>query len=212
MELHAFAFNPFQENTYIVADVSGLCFILDPGMVDEEEDEELFSFIDKKGYRPVMIINTHCHLDHILGNRSCAERYGLPLIASRGELPILERAASASLMWGVPYRESPLPAQFIAEGDLLPLGAMQWTVLDVPGHSPGHIALVHHGTGTILSGDVLFKGSIGRTDLPMCDHAQLLRSIGEKMYTLPDHYMVYSGHGPATTIGVEKRINPFVRG
>lgn len=210
MKIHVFTFNPFQENTYIAADASGTCVIIDPGMMDAQEDNILFGFIEQAGYTPKCILNTHCHLDHILGNKACRERYSVPLIASRNELPMLERAPSASLMWGVPYRESPLPDQFVSEGDVVTAGDMEFSVLDVPGHSPGHVAFVHREMERVFSGDVLFLGSVGRTDLPMSDATQLVKSIREKMYALPEGFVILPGHGPETTVGHEKRNNPFV--
>jgi len=212
MQIHVFTFNPFQENTYVAADEAGRCLIIDPGMADVEEDEILFGLIEKQGYLPVMVVNTHCHIDHILGNKSCVERYSVPLVVSQAELPMLERAPSASLMWNIPYRPSPDTNQFIAEGDVLEAGDLRFDVLDVPGHSPGHLALVHRESQVVFSGDVLFRGSVGRTDLPMCDADALFLSIRTKLYTLPDAYVILPGHGPETTVGEEKRTNPFVRG
>jgi hydroxyacylglutathione hydrolase len=212
MKIHVFVFNPFQENTYLVADESGKCLIIDPGMADEAEAHILFDFIEKHNYSPELIVNTHCHLDHILGNQSCVNRFSIPILASEGELAMLDRAPSASLMWGVPYRISPNPDRFIKNGERISIGQLEFVIADVPGHSPGHVALIERNQKAIFSGDVLFRGSIGRSDLPGCDGQLLLQSIRGTLYQFPDDFVVYSGHGPETTIGEEKKHNPFVRG
>lgn len=180
-------------------------------MIDEEEDKVLFHFIESRGYQPICVVNTHCHIDHILGNKSSVERFGVPLYASRGELAMLELAPASSLKWGIPYRLSPDPDRFLQEGDVLEVGGLKLDIVDVPGHSPGHIALISHAHSLVLGGDVLFRGSVGRTDLPMSDAETLFQSIREKLYTLPEHYVVLPGHGPETTIGDEMVGNPFVR-
>jgi hydroxyacylglutathione hydrolase len=211
MRLAQFTFNPFSENAYIVFDASKEAIIIDPGMAEQEENELLFEFISEEGLTPKMVINTHCHLDHILGNAAACEKYNIPLLAHAMEMPMLERASAASLMWNVPYRLSPTPSGFLEEGEVVRFGSTELRVLFVPGHAPGHIALVNDAEKLVLSGDVLFRGSVGRVDLPMCNAADLVKSIQQKMYALPDDYTVYSGHGPETTIGWEKQHNSFVR-
>ncbi len=180
-------------------------------MTDADEDKILFDFIAEMELRPIMVVNTHCHIDHILGNSSVCDQYKISLLAHRLELPMLERAPSASLMWNVPYRLSPLPVQFLDEGDVVSFGNSHFRILFVPGHSPGHIALINDEEKLVISGDVLFRGSVGRVDLPMCNAGDLVKSIQEKIYKLPNDYSVYSGHGPETTIGWEKENNSFVR-
>jgi hydroxyacylglutathione hydrolase len=211
MNLAQFTFNAFAENTYVLFDEAGECWIIDPGMSSPEEDEVLFDFIAEKGLKPTKIINTHCHIDHVLGNASASEKYGIEIWAHPLELPTLERAPAASLMWNIPYRMSPTPQHMLNEGDVLRCGAYQWQVVFVPGHAPGHIALIEHNEGMIMAGDVLFRQSVGRVDLPGSNAADLVRSIQTKLYTLPDHFVVYPGHGPETTIGFEKENNTFVR-
>jgi hydroxyacylglutathione hydrolase len=211
MRLAQFTFNPFSENTYVVFDDTKEAIIIDPGMADSDENELLFEFIEEQGLKPVKIINTHCHLDHILGNAAAVDKYNIPIYCHKSELPMLERAGAASLMWNVPYNLSPNPSGFLEEGDVVSFGQTELEVLFVPGHAPGHIALVCHKERLVLAGDVLFRGSVGRVDLPMCNAADLVRSIQQKMYTLPNDYTVYSGHGPETTIGYEKEHNSFVR-
>jgi hydroxyacylglutathione hydrolase len=212
MKITTFTFNPFAENTYVLEDENGECCIVDPGMVDEIEDSELFQYISSQGLRVKFLLNTHCHIDHILGNASVKSTYGVGLWTSEKELLMLDRGPSASLMWNIPYRLSPQPDRFINEGNTIEFGSTKLDILFVPGHSPGHLAFVHHRDKTIIGGDVLFKGSIGRTDLPGCNLADLISSIRDKFYTLSDDYIVYPGHGEPTTIGDEKLHNPFVRG
>ncbi|MFN0032772.1 MAG: MBL fold metallo-hydrolase [Flavobacteriales bacterium] len=211
MHLTQFTFNPFQENTYIVYDDTQEAIIIDPGMMDEDEDAQLFEYIAEKNLKPAMVVNTHCHLDHILGNASACARFSIPLLAHRLELPMLDRASSASLMWNVPYRLSPAPSRFLDEGDEVTFGHTRFRLLLVPGHAPGHIALVCDDEKLVIAGDVLFRESVGRVDLPMCNAQDLVYSIQQKMYALPDDYTVHSGHGPETTIGHEKEHNAFVR-
>jgi hydroxyacylglutathione hydrolase len=211
MNVAQFTFNAFAENTYLLFDEQGHCLIIDPGMSSSEEDEVLFEFISEKGLKPQMVVNTHCHIDHVLGNAACVERYHIPLAAHKLELSTLERAPVASLMWSIPYRLSPEPSQFLDEGDQLMVGTNFLEILFVPGHAPGHIALIHHHEGLVIGGDVLFRQSVGRVDLPGCDSGDLVKSIQTKLYALPDHYVVYPGHGPETTIGFEKLNNTFVR-
>lgn len=211
MQIAQFTFNPFQENTYVLYDQSGECLIVDPGMSDPDEENDLFGFITEQNLKPVLVINTHCHIDHILGNDRACSRYGIGLAIHKLDLPMLERAPVASQMWGIPYRESPAPTRFLEEGEKLQFGSTELDILFTPGHAPGHIVLVHHTDKVIIAGDVLFRGSVGRVDLPMCNALDLVESIQKKMYGLPDDYVVYPGHGPETTIGEEKRSNAFVR-
>jgi glyoxylase-like metal-dependent hydrolase (beta-lactamase superfamily II) len=206
-----FTFNPFSENTYVIADSKGNAVIIDPGMTDSAEDSILFEYIEEEKLTPLVVLNTHCHLDHILGNTSVAERYGIEMRCHALELPVIERAASTSLMFGIPYRPSILPSKTLEEGEEITIGEIKLHVLFVPGHAPGHLAFVCNEERVVFSGDVLFKGSVGRVDLPGCNAVHLVESIQTKMYALPDDYVVYSGHGPQTTIGEEKRENFFVR-
>lgn len=206
-----FTFNAFAENTYIIADSKGNAVIIDPGMTDASEDSILFDYIEEERLAPRIILNTHCHLDHILGNSAVAEKYSIEMHCHALEIPVIERASATSLMFGIPYRPSLLPAKTIEEHQLISVGEISLEVLFVPGHAPGHVAFVCHEEKVVFSGDVLFKGSVGRVDLPGCNAQDLVHSIQTKMYALPDDYVVYSGHGPQTTIGDEKRDNFFVR-
>lgn len=211
MNIYRFTFNPFSENTYVLASGNGDCLIIDPGMTDEEEDMELFNFIESNNLKPTRVLNTHCHIDHILGNAAACSHYNIELYAHRNELAMLDRAPSASVMWGIPYRLSPQPHQFLHEGDHILTGDEELEVLFTPGHAPGHVVFVSHRHKSVIGGDVLFKGSVGRVDLPGCNAKDLESSILNKLYTLPDDYTVYPGHGDETTIGDEKRNNAFIR-
>jgi glyoxylase-like metal-dependent hydrolase (beta-lactamase superfamily II) len=206
-----FTFNAFAENTYIIADSDGNAVIIDPGMTDASEDSILFDYIEEERLIPRIILNTHCHLDHILGNSAVAEKYAIEMHCHALEIPVIERASATSLMFGIPYRPSVLPAKTVEEHEFISVGEISLEVLFVPGHAPGHVAFVCHEEKVVFSGDVLFKGSVGRVDLPGCNAQHLVHSIQTKMYGLPDDYVVYSGHGPQTTIGDEKRDNFFVR-
>jgi hydroxyacylglutathione hydrolase len=211
MRIAQFTFNVFSENTYVLFDETKECVIIDPGMTDEDEDSILFDFIKDEQLTPVKVLNTHCHIDHILGNSSSCAKYGIELYAHKLELETLARGPVASLMWGVAYRESPAAHHFLEEGDKVTFGNTELDVLFLPGHAPGHIAFIHHEEKIIIGGDVLFKGSVGRVDLPGCDSAALVNSIQQKLYKLSDDYVVYPGHGSETTIGFEKENNSFVR-
>lgn len=211
MHIAKFTFNPFSENTYVLFDETKECIIVDPGMTDDDEDQILFDFIREKGLKPKRVLNTHCHIDHILGNSITCETYQIELVAHKLEIETLKRGPISSAMFGINYRESPNPHSFIDEGEEILFGNTVLDILFVPGHAPGHVAFVHHADKVIIGGDVLFRGSVGRVDLPGCNPKDLVNSIQKKLYLLPDDYEVFSGHGPETTIGEEKRNNIFVR-
>ena len=204
--------NPFQENTYVLYDDTKECIIIDPGCYDAAEQRELRSLIEREGLTPVRLINTHAHLDHIFGNAFVAETYGLELEMHRGELPVLEAAVPSALRYGIPFPQpSPAPTRFLEGGDTVQFGHTTLRVLFTPGHSPASISFYCAEAGILMAGDVLFRDSIGRTDLPGGDHQTLLQSIREQFWPLPTATKVYPGHGPATTIGYERVHNPFLR-
>lgn len=208
-----FTFNPFQENTYLVIDQTKQCALFDPGCASEAEKEELAAYISRHELRPVRLINTHCHIDHIFGNAFVAERYGLELEIHRGELPVLEAAPVSAQFFGLPFQEKQIrPGRFLDEGDELRFGDTVLKVLLTPGHSPASLSFYCESDRFLIAGDVLFQGSIGRTDLPGGDMATLLRSIREKLLPLGDDVVVHPGHGPDTTLGQERQSNPFLIG
>jgi hydroxyacylglutathione hydrolase len=211
MNLHHFSFNPFQENTYVVWDDEKFCAIIDPGCYDSWEREELAQFIENKGLKPIKLLNTHCHIDHVLGNRFVAEKYGLALEMHRLDLPVLQAVPSYARNFGFETGEMVVPGIFLDEGDTVSIGKLQLDILHVPGHSPGSICFFHRSSEQVISGDALFYGSIGRTDLPGGNHGQLIGSIKRKLLSLPDTVTVHPGHGPSTTIGAERINNPFLQ-
>lgn len=210
LSIHTFTFNPFQENTYIISNERQECWIVDPGMSNGAEQDELVQFIEQHQLIPQAVINTHAHIDHILGIDFVAGKYGIPFFLHEKEMPILNNAANTARMFGFQYEGVKTPAQFIPDGRPFALKDDQLHILFVPGHSPGSIAFYYPEDNWVISGDALFSGSIGRTDLLMGDFDTLIRSIRTQLLPLPGETKVYSGHGPATTIGAEKESNPFL--
>ena len=211
IKIKHFTFNPFQENTYIAYDETTECIIVDPGCYDETENTILKNFIEQNVLKPVALVNTHCHLDHVFGNKFIADTYNLSPIMHRLDLPMLEYAPLAARQYELDLEELPEVTNFVEEGDVLKFGASEFEILFTPGHAPGHICLVNKTENIMLSADVLFHLSIGRTDLPMGDHETLLRSIKEKLLVLNDKMIVFPGHGPKTNIGFERKNNPFLQ-
>ncbi len=205
-----FTFNPFSENTYIISNDKGECVIIDPGCSYSEEENGLDNYISANGLKPVKLLNTHCHIDHIFGNLYCTHKYGLELYAHKEELPNIINADMYADTFGVAKPGSPQPVHYLKEGDTVVFGNVILEVLFTPGHSPGHVVFYCRNGNYVIGGDVLFKEGIGRTDLPGGNYATLIRSIHEKMFNLPNDTIIYSGHGPETTIGHEKIYNPFL--
>ena len=210
LKVKSFVFSPIQENTYLLYNEFNACAIIDPGCYFPEEQDELKAFITQSGLKPLMLLNTHCHLDHVFGNKFVAEAFGLRLQIHEKEKAMLDFAPASGLMYNMPFDNYTGELSFLKEGDKIKLGEDELQVIEAPGHSPGHVCFYCAGQNFIISGDVLFNRSIGRTDLPGGDHESLLKNIREKLFVLPDETVVYSGHGPATTIGEEKRENPFL--
>ena len=211
LQIHSFTFGPFQENTLVLEGANKECILIDPGCYYPEEFTEFKQFIESKKLKPVKLINTHFHLDHVSGNQFVSEQWNLLPTGHKKGTFTLAGNERASAVYGLNYFPSPPINEFIDEGDVLHLAGELFEVLFVPGHSVGHIALVHHQSESVIAGDVLFRESIGRTDLPGGDFEVLKSSIQQKMYALPNNYTVYCGHGPTTTIGHEKANNPFVK-
>ena len=211
MEVAVFTFNEFSENTYILFDATKACIIVDPGCNRTEEQQLFSNFIESNGLKPVKLVNTHCHIDHVVGNRYVFEKYGLVLEAHKAEIPVLAAADVSSKIYQVNYDPSPEITSFIEEGDLIEFGETKLEVLFTPGHSPGSVSFYHRESKQLIAGDVLFQGSIGRTDLPGGDFNTLISSIKNKLFPLGEDVVVYSGHGPSTTIGNEQKLNPFLQ-
>jgi glyoxylase-like metal-dependent hydrolase (beta-lactamase superfamily II) len=210
-QIKVFTFNPVQENTYILYNEDKECIIIDPGCYFDAEKEELKSFINAHKLQPKFLLNTHCHLDHVFGNKFIAEEYKLTLNAHSLEKEILEMAPASGLMFNLPFDNYQGDVIYLAEGDVISLGDDQLQVIHAPGHSPGSICFYCEKQHFIIGGDVLFQNSIGRTDLPYGNHQDLLKSIKEKIFMLPQNVKVYPGHGPETTIGAEIKDNPFLQ-
>ena len=210
LKVKSFVFSPIQENTYLLYNEFNECLIIDPGCYFPEEQDELKAFITQSNLKPWMLLNTHCHLDHVFGNKFVAETYGLTLQLHEKEKVLLDYAPTSGLMYNMPFDNYAGDYIYLKEGDIVKLGEDELEVIEAPGHSPGHICFYCAKQNFIISGDVLFNRSIGRTDLPGGDHETLLKNIREKLFVLPDETVVYSGHGAVTTIGEEKSENPFL--
>jgi Zn-dependent hydrolases, including glyoxylases len=211
ISVKAFTFNPVQENTYLLYNDRNQCCIIDPGCYFEEERNELTQFIQLQELQPISLLNTHCHLDHIFGNKYVHDKWGLELHIHEKEKQVLEFGPSSGQMYNLPFENYNGPLHFIIPGETIKIGDDELQILFTPGHSPGSLSFYAKKEKFVISGDALFNGSIGRTDLPGGDFDTLANSIREQLYTLPDEVKVYSGHGPLTRVGDEKKNNPFVK-
>ena len=210
LQIQAFTFNPFQENTYLIINEQKLCWIVDPGMYDSKETNHLINYLTENQLQPQAIINTHTHLDHIFGVQALIDNYNIPFGINKNDLPVLNNAAGSALMFGLQFGKVPAPTFFIDDNGTMELGDDTLEVRFTPGHSPGSVVFYYRPGNWLLGGDVLFSGSIGRTDLPGGNFETLINSIRTQLFTLPADTTVYSGHGPATTIGNEQQYNPFL--
>ncbi|HEX5651749.1 MAG TPA: MBL fold metallo-hydrolase [Chitinophagaceae bacterium] len=206
-----YTFNPVEENTYVLYNEQKECCIIDPGCYFQQERDELKTGLEKHGLVPVLLLNTHCHLDHVFGNQFVHKQWQLNLHLHEKEKAVLDFAPQSASMWGLSFDNYEGPLVYLKEGEIIRIGEDILEILFTPGHSPGSISFYHQAGGFVIGGDVLFNGSIGRTDLPGGDYATLVNSIQTRFFTLPDETRVYSGHGPVTTIGFEKMNNPFVK-
>jgi len=210
-QIQSFTFSPIQENTYLLFNESKECIIIDPGCYFDEERETLKTFIDQKGLTPVMLLNTHCHLDHVFGNKFVAETYNLTLQLHEKEKAVLTFAPTSGLMYNMPFDNYAGDFIILKEGDKIKLGDDELVIIEAPGHSPGSICFYCAKQNFVIGGDVLFYRSIGRTDLPGGDPQTLLNSIRQKLFVLPSQTIVYNGHGDNTVIGEEKKHNPYLK-
>jgi len=209
LQIKSFIFSPIQENTYILYNQQQECIIIDPGCYFDDEKEILKTFIDQQQLKPVYLLNTHCHLDHVFGNKYIHDTYQLTLHLHEKEKQVLEFAPTSGLMYNMPFTNYSGDFILLKEGDKVLLGEDELQVIEAPGHSPGSICFYCKKQNFVIGGDVLFQRSIGRTDLPGGNHETLLDSIRTKLFVLPDETVVYSGHGATTTIGEEKMYNPY---
>lgn len=210
INLKKFTFNPYQENTYVLFDETGDCVIIDPGMYDGAEQNQLVNFVKETNLKPVLLLNTHCHIDHVLGNKFVFDQWGLKPQFHKGELFVLQSVASYAPQMGMRYELSPEPEVFLEETGQIAFGESELNLVFAPGHSPAHLCFYAKNENFLIGGDVLFYRSIGRTDLPGGNHQQLIDSIKNNVFQLPDDCEVFPGHGPSTTIGFEKMNNPFL--
>ena len=212
IKIERLVFNPFQENTYIIYDETGEAVLVDPGCHEEGEENILETFLMERNLTPVSQIYTHCHIDHVLGAAFVYQKYGLLPIMHRDSIPFLLRRKEQGKMYGIEVDEIVEPTEFIDEGDEIKFGSSVLRVLHTPGHVDGHVCFVDDKSRFVVVGDVLFRDSIGRTDLPTGNLDILSNNIRNKIYTLGDDFTVYPGHGPSTTVGYEIMNNPFVKG
>lgn len=207
----SFVFSPIAENTYVLYNEAGDCIIIDPGCYFSNERWELEQYISKNRLLPKYLLNTHCHLDHIFGNKFVHDTYMLEPYVHSNEQVVLENAGLAGLKWNLPFDNYTGGLQFLREGDVIRLGKDELKVLYSPGHSPGHVCFYCSTQHFVIGGDVLFRMGIGRTDLPGGNFETLINSIRTKLWELPDETIVYTGHGVPTSIGFEKANNPFLQ-
>ncbi len=210
LNIKSFEFNPIQENTYILYNEFKECAIIDPGCYFDDEKDKLVGFITEMDLKPILLLNTHCHLDHVFGNKFVSEHYDLKLHIHEKEKKVLDMAPFAGLGFNLPFDNYNKELLFIAAGDIIKMGDDELKVLFTPGHSSGSVCFYCEKQHFVIGGDVLFYRSIGRTDLPGGDSELLLKNIREQLFVLPDETQVYSGHGQVTNIGEEKKLNPFL--
>lgn len=211
LHIKIFAFNPFSENTYVVYNEDKEAFIIDPGNFQPHETEQIEKFVSSEQLKVNKILLTHAHIDHVLGLQWAFDRYNVPVMLHKNDKELLDRAPLSAMQFGFQFTPFVGNLEFLEEGDTVTLGKEAFKVYFVPGHSPGSIAFYNEKEGFIISGDVLFYGSIGRTDLYKANHEQLIESIKTKLLVLHPDTKVYSGHGDPTTIGFEKSHNPFLQ-
>jgi glyoxylase-like metal-dependent hydrolase (beta-lactamase superfamily II) len=210
LHIKSFTFNPFQENTYLIYDESRDAILVDPGCYEVEEQLDLLDFITEKKLKVIQLINTHCHVDHVLGNFWAKKTFSLPLGIHHNEIPVLKSVEVYGPNYGFKNYQSTEADYFLKAGEQLSVGKESIEILFVPGHAPGHLVFYHKLSNQAIVGDTIFRGSIGRTDLPGGDHALLLRKIKSELLTLPEETVLFPGHGPSTTVKYEKSTNPFV--
>jgi glyoxylase-like metal-dependent hydrolase (beta-lactamase superfamily II) len=210
LHIKFFTFNPFQENTYLLYDEEGIATLIDPGCYTEEEKQELEAFIIKEKLQVTQLLNTHCHIDHVLGNAWAIDRFQVTLQIHALEVPVLKSVEVYAPNYGFRDYIPSTASSFLVEGQEIQVGKEKLRCIFVPGHAPGHLVFYHEASKRCIAGDALFKGSIGRTDLPGGNHALLLEKIKSQLFVLPEETVIFPGHGPETSIGYEKKNNPFV--
>jgi hydroxyacylglutathione hydrolase len=210
LTIHSFCFNAFQENTYILFNEQKNAIIVDPGCYLRNEQEALVNYITEHELTPTLLLNTHCHLDHVFGNNFVSEKYGLTAHFHKNEQPVIDRLPEGGARWGVPCEPYKGPVQYIDQDEIIHFGKDQFKVLVTPGHSPGSVCFYNQAQDFLMGGDLIFKDGVGRTDLPGSNPLDLIKSISTQIVPLPDTMTIYSGHGPETTWGREKKANPYI--
>lgn len=207
--IKTFVFNPFQENTYLIIDETKKAIVIDPGCYERHEQVEFDDYIKEEGIELIGIYSTHSHIDHVLGNAHIQNKYKTPLMIFKKDEETLKSVKSYSSNYGFhQYQEAEISGYF-EENEMIEVGDTHLKVMFTPGHAPGHVVFINEKDNYVINGDVLFQSGIGRTDLPGGDFDTLIQSIHQKMFKLPDDMVVYTGHGQPTTIGTEKKFNPF---
>jgi glyoxylase-like metal-dependent hydrolase (beta-lactamase superfamily II) len=210
LKIEKFVVNPLQENTFVLSDETRACIFIDPGFYFDVEQKEIIDYVKDNKLKPVKITNTHCHFDHIMGVEFIRGQYKIPFYAHSDDAFWVEQAVFQGKMFGFEMEPVQAPDYFFQENEPLKFGNTEFQIIHVPGHSPGHVVFYSEKEGVLIGGDVLFHGSIGRTDLPGGNYETLIAGIKEKLFRLPDETKVYCGHGPETTLGFEKASNPFL--
>jgi glyoxylase-like metal-dependent hydrolase (beta-lactamase superfamily II) len=212
IKIQKFIFNSFQVNTYILQDESSECIIIDAACYETREKQEITDFLKNNNLKLVRNLNTHCHIDHILGNTFIAKTYGINPEYHEGSESFITASGEIGGSFGYLVNDLPPHARYLIDGETILFGnSSALEVLYTPGHADGSVCFYNKQQGFVITGDVLFRDTIGRTDLPSGNFDFLMRSIREKLFTLPNETIIYPGHGPETTIGYEKLNNPFVR-
>jgi len=212
IDIKIFEFNPIQVNGFVVFDETKECVLIDPACFEEYEKEELSSFIDKNGLIPKMLLNTHAHFDHIMGNKFCREKYNIKIGMHEDDLFLYKSSSESAKMFGMSVDDQPEPNFLIKDREIIKFGNSELMAILCPGHSPGSLVYSSTKDEILITGDVLFQGSIGRTDLPGGNYETLINSIKNNLMEFPDNTRVFPGHGPETNIGFERRSNPFING
>jgi glyoxylase-like metal-dependent hydrolase (beta-lactamase superfamily II) len=210
MEIKTFHFNQLMVNTYILSDETGEAVIVDPGNIQSYEDAQIRDYIAAKNLKIKYIINTHPHIDHIAGNSWCKKEFGVEVLIHENSLPLYDRALSYAAIFGLELEEMPAPDRFLKEGDVVAFGNQKLSVVYTPGHCEGSVCLYDADDKIIITGDLIFEMSVGRSDLPTGNEVLLQQSIREKVLTLPDDVTILPGHGDPTTIGRERTRNPYI--
>lgn len=210
MNIAQLTFNPFQENTYLLWDETGEAVIVDAGNYTERETEQLLRFVEEKGLRPVLAVNTHGHVDHMLGVERVKQAYGIPFALHAEDRFLIESAPTHGAMYGFKVDAVPEVNRELVDGDEVRFGNTVLRVIHTPGHTPGHVCLYEPENKVLLTGDTIFRESIGRTDLPGGNYGWIMQSIIDRILPLGEEVAFYPGHGPSSTLGHEMHYNPFI--